>query len=68
MKDSSPPSGSVIEPGLTRTAVSVWLTTTVTLLVAVSPLGSLTVTRKVYDPAAEKVAVTLWAALVPLAL
>ena len=54
--------------GLTLIEVRDWLTTTVVLLVAINPAGSETVTWNEYEPAFEKVAVTLAAAFVALAL
>jgi hypothetical protein len=42
-----PPAGTVAEPGLTVMDVIVWSTVTDTLLVAVRPLLSATVTWKV---------------------
>ena len=41
-----PPAFRLAEGGLTVIAVSVWLTVTLTLLVAVKPLGSVIVTWK----------------------
>ena len=58
----------LIGDGLMPTVVSVWFTVTFTLLVAVSPSGSVIVTVKTYVPAWLNVAVVFFAALVPLAL
>jgi hypothetical protein len=52
---------------LTAILVSVWFTVTFTLLVTVWPPASAIVTVNVYAPAALKVAVVLFATLVPFA-
>jgi hypothetical protein len=48
--------------------VAVWLTVTLTLLVAVAPPGSVIVAVKTYAPTWLNVAAAFLAALVPLAL
>src|SRR5262245_35957648 len=63
-----PPGMTVALDGLTATPVSVWLTVTVTELVAVCPSASVTVAARVYVPAFENVAVLFFAAFVPFGL
>ena len=53
--------------GVTRMPLSTGVATTVFVLLAERPLGSTTVTLKVYEPASEKTTIVFPAAVVPLA-
>ena len=63
-----PPTTTDALPGVTVMLVSVWLTVTVTLLLTERPAPLVMVAVNLYVPAARKVTVVRWAALLPLIL